>query len=176
MKIHHFLTSRLLPENKFLIKGKSMESWKNIGKPNFWSREKWIIISNLMQSNSDEGCYNLHGEALTNKICAPDHSSLLLSFIHYLPRLYFFVSVMRCTIFCFPFFSSSVSHFYCLSLKCKPHFVFYWKETFNCGKKERYMLSMQRTWRTFHPFVKWPWKNVSNKILGDIQLFHNKYI
>ena len=26
MKIHHFLTSRLLPENKFLIKGKSMES------------------------------------------------------------------------------------------------------------------------------------------------------
>ena len=57
-----------------------------------------------MQSNSDKGCYNLHGEALTNKICAPDHSSLLLSFIHYLPRLYFFVSVMRCTIFCFPFF------------------------------------------------------------------------
>ena len=57
-----------------------------------------------MQSNSDEGCYNLHGEALTNKICALDHSSLLLSFIHYLPQLYFFVSVMLCTIFCFPLF------------------------------------------------------------------------
>ena len=81
-----------------------------------------------MQSNSDKGCYNLHGEALTNKICALDHSSLLLSFIHYLPRLYFFVSVMRCTIFCFPFFSSSVYHFYCLSLECRLHFVFCWKK------------------------------------------------
>ena len=122
-----------------------------------------------MQSNSDEGCYNLHGEALTNKICAPDHSSLLLSFIHYLPRLYFFVSVMRCTIFCFPFFSSSVSHFYCLSLKSKPHFVFYWKETYNCGKKERYMLFGKTNSLIF--------SNIFHRALApfDVKIVKNKF-
>ena len=99
-----------------------------------------------MQSNSDEGCYNLHGEALTNKICAPDHSSLLLSFIHYLPRLYFFVSVMRCTIFCFPFFSSSVSHFYCLSMECRLHCVF----SFSVGRKTSIVVKKKRKINAFY--------------------------